>query len=377
MKVLIAPNAFKGSLSALQAGDAIKTGMIAGGFLGEIITCPIADGGDGTGDLLIEAMGAMKMDVETFDPLQRPVNTYYGWKENTKTAIIELANASGLRLLDRDEYKPISTTTFGTGVMIKQALLQGAKQIVFCIGGSATVDGATGILQALGFVFRDKEGNELTDLPLNLLELHAIDDSAVLQALYEVGITILCDVKNPMLGHDGAVAVFGPQKGATKGDLVFLGKAIEHLAYNIGKKYGKEVGNIPRGGAAGGVAAALFGIVNARLVDGADYFLEAIQFHKILKHVSFVITGEGKIDNQTFQGKAPDAVAIMAKAMNIPVIAVAGEIDLSSKYRDENLFVALLRINVSNFSLEENIANTKSNLILAGEKIAKQLHRFI
>ena len=253
------------------------------------------------------------------DPLKRKISSSFGWIEKDKTAIIELAAASVLRILKADEYDPLITTTQGTGELIVEALNKDATKIILCIGGSATVDGGTGILNALGIKFFDAEGNELNDLPASLSSLAEIDITGLDKRIANTEIVILCDVENPLLGSNGAAAVFGPQKGASGEGVELLEKGLTKLRDVVLNKTGKDMAVIKHGGAAGGVAATLHALINARLVNGIDHFLEFTGFVKELRKADMVITGEGSIDEQTLQGKGPFGVAKRAKEFSLPL----------------------------------------------------------
>jgi len=332
-------------------------------------TCfPVADGGDGTADLLIDHLGGQLIHAIVTDPLARKISSSFGWIEKNKTAIIELAAASGLRLLNADEYDPLITTTHGTGELIVEALNKNASKIILCIGGSATVDGGTGILNALGINFFDADRNELNDLPASLSSLAVIDIKGLDKRIANTEIVILCDVENPLLGSNGAAAIFGPQKGAS-------GEAIELLEASLTKfrdvvlnKTGKDMAIIKHGGAAGGVAASLHTFFSARLVNGIDYFLEATGFQKELKKADMVITGEGSIDEQTLHGKGPFGVAKRAKEFSLPVVAFAGRVADVPDRSLQQYFDRLISINENVNDMEVAMKNTYTNL----EKAAKR-----
>ena len=305
MHILIAPNAFKNSLDAAKVAEAINNGLHKSKLSCTTTCFPVADGGDGTAGLLIDHLDGQLIHAIVNDPLKRKISSSFGWIEKDKTAIIELAAASGLRLLKADEYDPLITTTQGTGELIIEALNKNATKIILCIGGSATVDGGTGILNALGIKFFDAERNELDDLPASLSSLAEIDITGLDKRIANTEIIILCDVENPLLGPNGAAAVFGPQKGASAKDVELLEAGLTKFRDVVLNKTGKDMAVIKHGGAAGGVAASLHTFLNARLVNGIDYFLEATGFEKELKKADIVITGEGSIDEQTLAGQRP------------------------------------------------------------------------
>src|SRR6186713_56259 len=369
MHILIAPNAFKNSLDAAKVAEAINNGLQKS-KLSSTTTCfPVADGGDGTAGLLIDHLGGQMIDVIVKDPLKRKISSSFGWIEKDKTAIIELAAASGLRLLKIDEYDPLITTTQGTGELIIEALNKGAAKIILCIGGSATVDGGTGILKAVGIKFFNADGNELDDLPASLPSLAEIDTTGLDIRISNTEIIILCDVENPLLGPNGSAVVFGPQKGASTKDVQLLEAGLTKFRDVVLNKTGKDMAVIKHGGAAGGVAASLHTFLNARLVNGIDYFLEATGFEKELKKADIVITGEGSIDEQTLQGKGPFGVAKRAKEFSLPVIAFAGRVAISPDQSSQQYFDRLISINENTDDLEAALKNTYMNL----EKAAKRL----
>jgi glycerate 2-kinase len=373
MHILIAPNAFKNSLDAAKVAEAINNGLHKS-KLSYTTTCfPVADGGDGTAGLLIDHLSGQLINAIVKDPLKRKISSSFGWIEKDKTAIIELAAASGLRLLKADEYDPLITTTQGTGQLIIETLNKDVAKIILCIGGSATVDGGTGILKALGIKFFDAERNELDNLPASLSSLTEIDTTSLNKRIANTEIIILCDVENPLLGPNGAAAVFGPQKGASGKDVELLEAGLTKLRDVVLSKMGKDMAVIKHGGAAGGVAASLHTFLNARLVNGIDYFLEATGFEKELKKADVVITGEGSIDEQTLHGKGPFGVAKRAKELSLPVIAFAGRVDIAVEQSSQHLFDRLISINEYEDDLEAAMKNTYMNLEKAAERLGDML----
>jgi glycerate 2-kinase len=369
MHILIAPNAFKNSLDAAKVAEAINSGLHKS-TLSCTTTCfPVADGGDGTAGLLIDHLGGQLIQAIVKDPLSKKISSSFGWIERDKTAIIELAAASGLRLLKPDQYDPLITTTEGTGELIIEALNKDAAKIILCIGGSATVDGGTGILKAVGIKFFDAEGNELDVRPASLSSLAEIVLTGIDKRIENTEIIILCDVENPLLGPNGAAAVFGPQKGASGKDVQLLEAGLTKLRDVVSSKTGKDIALIKHGGAAGGVAAALNALLNARLVNGIDHFLEVTEFEKELKKADIVITGEGCIDQQTLHGKGPFGVAKRAKEFSLPVIGIAGRVEVADDQSYKQYFDRLISINENKADLEAAIKSTYTDL----EKTAQQL----
>lgn len=355
MHILIAPNAFKNSLSATDAATAIEKGLQQSRLNFTAECFPVGDGGDGTGDLLIKKLGAAIIETKARDPLGRPITASFGLTGDT--AIIEMASATGLRLLDKTELDPLHASSTGTGDLIRAALDKKARHIIIGMGGSATVDGGTGILTTLGIRF----------------DPASIDTTGLDPRLAATRITILCDVDNPLLGPRGAAAVFGPQKGATPQGVQQLEAALQHLAQLIKQTTGKETGALPAGGAAGGAAAGLFGLINANLVNGIDYFLQLTGFDEALQHADLVITGEGSIDEQTLHGKAPFGVALRAKEQGIPVIGLAGQLLQDPTPKLSQYFTALLPINHQALPLPEALSHTSANLTATARALGNLL----
>jgi glycerate kinase len=373
MHILIAPNAFKNSLDAGSVAAAISEGLRQSNLNCTTKSFPVGDGGDGTGELIIQHCDGTILNAEVRDPLGRKIHSSFGLIDNGKTAVIEMADASGLRLLKETELDPLHATSSGTGELIKHALDNNINKIILCIGGSATVDGSTGILQALGFRFLNKKGNDLTSIPEELTELDTIDLSPVDKRIMNCELVVLCDVENVLLGKKGAAPVFGPQKGASPADIKKLEASLSKLKDVILKQTGKDISLIKHGGAAGGVAAGLAGLLNAQLVNGIDYFLSQTGFDKELGKADLVITGEGSIDIQTLQGKGPFGVAQGAKKKGIPVIGVAGKIPLEPSVDLQKYFDVLLSINHEAMELSEALQHTRSNLIRTAKAIGDML----
>ena len=349
MHVLIAPNAFKNSLTADEAAQAIRRGLARSRLVAGFEPFPVGDGGDGTGDLLLQRLGGVRISARARDPLGRVIETYFGLVGST-TAVIEMANASGLRLLSRKELNPLHASSAGTGDLIRAALDHGAKRIIIGMGGSATVDGGMGILQALGVRFINRDG-----------QLESVDLSGVDPRLEAAELIVLCDVINPLTGRRGAAAIFGPQKGADAAAVRLLEMTLLRFSEVVFRQTGIDVAAMPRAGAAGGAAAGLHGFLSAQLVDGIDYFLEITGFDAALDRSTHVITGEGRIDEQTLEGKAPFGVAMHAKAKGLPVIGLTGRMpaDMTAlkPYFDE-----IISINPRQVPLAEALAHTAANL---------------
>jgi len=373
MHILIAPNAFKNSLSANEAAIAIQTGLQDSRLDCSTECFAVGDGGDGTAALIIEKCNGVYVPVMVEDPLGRPIHTTYGLIDNGFTAIIEMANASGLRLVQPGELNPLRTRSVGTGEMIKDAMNKGVRKMIIGMGGSATVDGGTGILQALGIKFLDAAGKSLTNLPESLVDLADIDISELDARFFGIEVIVLCDVNNPLLGPSGAAAVFGPQKGASPADVLKLEKALQQFCKIVFNKIGSNIEDFKSGGTAGGAAAGLFAFLRAKLVNGIDYFLELTDFETQLSQADVVITGEGSIDEQTLDGKGPYGVAAKAKLKDVNVIGLAGMIPQSPSNELRLYFDVLLAIGHKPASLPEAIAGTRESLIRIGHTIGNLL----
>lgn len=362
MHILIAPNAFKDSLSAMEAALAIENGLSQSKLACSLECFPIGDGGDGTADLLISKQDGVRVNTTVHDALGRKINSYFGLIEEGKTAVLEMANASGIRLLEVNELKPLSAISFGTGEEIKLALDKGVQKIIIGMGGSATIDGGVGILKALGARFLDSEGDELLILPEDLVNLSTIDLSRFDDRILNCEVIILCDVSNSLLGDQGAAKVFGPQKGASLDEIEKLNNALKRFTNITFQTTGKDISKLKHGGTAGGAAAALSAFLNAKLVNGIDYFLELTNFNSSLEKSDLVITGEGSIDEQTLQGKAPFGVAYQAKLQKLPVIALAGKVPLPTNHQLQNYFDALIPISDQAMDLAHALKLTAENL---------------
>jgi glycerate kinase len=362
MNILIAPNAFKHSLNAQSVAEAI-----ASGFEQSRLDCtcrlfPVGDGGDGTGSLIVQKLNGITIEVPSVDALGRGIISSFGLIDEGKTAVIEMADASGIRLLKNTELNPMLTSTAGTGQLIKQALDKGVNKIVLGMGGSATVDGGAGILSALGIRFLNAGGEQLPPIPAELINLATIDTAGLDKRILNCELIILCDVNNQLLGNDGAAAVFGPQKGATAAQVTQLDIMLSGFAAIAKKQTGIDIIIMRHGGTAGGAAAGLHAFLNAKLVSGASQFLQLTGFDAALQNANLVITGEGSIDEQTLQGKAPAVVAGCAKQKNLPVIGLAGKVPQNIGNELNRYFDLLLSINKEPVSLDIALKRTRENL---------------
>lgn len=324
LRVVVAPNAFKGSLSAQAAAEAIGRGVEAAGA--EPVLVPVADGGDGTLDALVAGVGGTIMGVIARGPLGLPVRAHLG-QLSDGTGVVEMAQASGLALVPVGDRDPMRASCVGTGELIKGALARRPSRILVALGGSATVDGGTGLARALGVRFTDAGGKPIAEGGAGLTALAKIDASRLDPRVKATPIIALADVTNPLLGESGAAAVFGPQKGATPADVAMLERGLARLAERMATDLGADVANLPGAGAAGGTGAMLAAL-GAQLQSGGDVVLDALRFGERIAGAGLVITGEGKLDTQSLAGKAPIAVARAAAAAGVPCAAIAGDAEL-------------------------------------------------
>ncbi len=333
MKIVLAPNAFKESLTAPEAARAMRRGLRRALPEAELVEFPVADGGDGVGEVLRRSMGGSSTRHRVTGPLGEPLEARCVRLKSgeARTFVIEMAEASGLKHVPPAKRNPLKTTTRGLGELIGIALHKGAERIVIGLGGSATIDGGAGMAQALGFELLDAHGRSIPDGGEGLFKLHRIvppDDGETLSSVEVVG---LCDVKNPLLGGQGAAAVFGPQKGATPTMVQRLEDGLGRLAECMKRDLKVKVTRIEGAGAAGGLGAGLLGFLGAELRPGADWILDATGFDRALEGADWVITGEGRLDAQTLEDKAPAVVARRAAARGVPTLALAGSVD--SRFR--------------------------------------------
>ena len=361
--ILIAPNAFKHSLDAPSAAEAIAQGFLQSRLDCRVTLFPVGDGGDGTCRLIHEKLGGELIEMMVSDPLGRAMQASYSLIDHGQTAVIEMADASGIRLLKPNELAPLYTSSRGTGEMIRHALDRKVKQIVLGMGGSATVDGGCGMLHTLGLRFLDEKGEELEPIPQELQHMHHIDLSKMDRRLQDCTITVLCDVENLLLGQEGAARVFGPQKGASAADVEILEAFLQRFSDLAWQATGKNMSSITSGGAAGGAAAGMYAFTNTQLVNGITYFLKLTGFEEVLQTADWLVTGEGRLDEQTLGGKGPFGVAYLAKQYGIPVIGIAGRVDLEPSTQMLELFDVLLPISHQAMSIEEAIENTALNLL--------------
>ena len=326
MKIAIVPNAFKRSLTAAQAADCMERGLRKALPGCAFVKVPVADGGDGTVQTIVEATGGRAVSCSVSDPLGRSIRSVFGLTGDGGTAVIEMALASGLALLNPDERNPMLTSTRGTGELIRAALDLHVKTILIGIGGSATNDGGMGMARALGVRFLDERGHALDDHGGALNRLSRIDVSGLDERLKQVAVDVACDVDNPLCGPRGAAPVYGPQKGATPAQVEQLDRGLERLAAVIQRDLGVDVSSLPGAGAAGGLGAGLVAFLGGRMRPGAELVARVLGLADKLAGCDLVITGEGRLDGQTAFGKAPAGVAKIARELGIPVIAICGSL---------------------------------------------------
>lgn len=355
-KVILAIDSFKGCLSSKEAETAAAQGIRHAFPTCKTICLPVADGGEGMQRVLTEALNGQEIRLSAHDPLMQMRQTAYGLSGDGTTAFIEMAAISGLPLVPLRQRNPSLTTTYGTGELIKDALNRGCRRFVIGLGGSATNDAGLGMLQALGFRFRDRYGNELGKAqPMCgqlLSEIAFIDSSTALPALREARFTAACDVCNPFFGPEGAACVFAPQKGADPEMVAALDKGLQHLAQVIQQTTGRDIATLPGAGAAGGMGGTLSALLNAELKPGIDLLLDLTDFDKLIEGADLIITGEGKSDRQTVMGKVPSGILKRARRQGIPVILVSGSIE-DADILNQAGFRAAFSITPAPMSLEE------------------------
>ncbi|MDP4184192.1 MAG: glycerate kinase [Bacteroidota bacterium] len=353
MNILLAPNSMKGSLNAFDFADSVERGLSRASADFCITKCPVADGGDFSAPVLAKSLGASEISVIVRGPIGKPVHSRF-FMTPDHVALIEMADASGLRLISPEERNPLKAGSYGLGELILAACSHHAKRILLGVGGSATVDGGMGMMQALGMRFYDEGNHLLEGNGANLIRIDHVEWSRP-KDLSAIEINVLCDVSNPLIGPSGAAAVFGPQKGASPSDVEFLESGLLHWSKIISSTSECPFQNKPFTGAAGGVSAALNAFLNANLVSGADYILDTINFNSYLSRTDLVITGEGLLDAQTSNLKAPFVVASRARVFGKRIIALAGGI----KDGEHSVYDAVFSISPGPVSLEFSLQNAE------------------
>ncbi|PHI29358.1 glycerate kinase [Budvicia aquatica] len=370
MRIVIAPDSFKESLSAMQVATAIQQGFSEIYPDAEYVKLPMADGGEGTVISMIEATNGHYFNEIITGPLGLPVEGFWGLMGDGKTAVIEMAAASGLHHVPPAQRNPLYTTSHGTGELLLAALDHGVERIILGIGGSATNDGGAGMMQALGASLRDAQGQELEVGGEAIGGLATIDLSGLDPRLANVSVTVACDVNNPLCGPTGASAIFGPQKGATPEMVKTLDSALFCYGSLIEQVTGNAVLHAAGAGAAGGMGAALLGMLNAELRPGIDIVIKALQLDSLIENADLVITGEGRIDSQSIHGKTPIGVARSAKRFNKPVIALAGGLTPDHPVVHDHGLDAVFSVLTQVATLPEALQNAERNLRITARNIA-------
>ncbi len=350
-KIVIASDSFKGSLTSSEVAAAVSEGVRRHYPSAEIIRINVADGGEGTTAAILDCTEGDYVTLEVSDPLGRKIEASYGLIDHGRTAVIEVAAASGLTLLSPPEHNPMNTSTFGTGEMIADALRRGCRKFMIGLGGSATNDGGMGMLSALGYEFYDADGKILDGCGASLGKIKKFDGSAAVQGLDESEFIVACDVDNPLYGHNGAAHIFAPQKGADMSMAADLDKGLRNFSEIMKTHFGKDVSGVPGAGAAGGLGGAFIAFMNARLTPGIEMVLDAVKFDDLIHGADMIITGEGRIDRQTSMGKVPYGVLKRAKEQGIRTIALGGSIEECVEIRSMG-FDALIQITPAGMPLE-------------------------
>ena len=364
MHILIAPDSFKESLSAPEVAQAIATGLQREWPDATYTLLPMADGGEGTVDTLVAALDGRYVDAPAHDPLMRPITARYGLVHSDLTAIIEVASASGLHLVNPDERDALRSTSYGTGELIRDALDKEVRHFIIGLGGSATCDGGVGMAQALGMKLYDAHAKELPSTQSSLLEIHSVEADAIHPALHECIIELACDVTNPLCGPNGAAQVYGPQKGATPEQILLLDEA-------LGRFFPKELAELPGAGAAGGLGAGFLNFTPSTLRPGFELIAEVCKLESAIQGADLVITGEGKIDAQTAQGKVPGGVARLAQKHGKPVIAFCGIADSVLPAETSTLFQEILTIDSHETSTQDALENASKYLTNLAQTYAR------
>lgn len=366
VKVVIAIDSFKGSLSSMEAGIAAKDGILKACNAAKVIIKPLADGGEGTVDSLVEGMNGNREKTYVTGPIGKKVECIYGILPNSNIAIIEMASAAGLTLIPEEERNPLNTTTFGVGELIKEAIEKGCRNFIIGLGGSATNDAGVGMLQALGYEFLDKNGDKVGFGGKVLNDICFIDEKNKIKELEECSFKIACDVNNPLYGLKGAAYIYGKQKGASDEEVKLLDEGLMKFSEVVKRNFGISRYDYPGAGAAGGMGFAFLSFLNAKLESGIKIILDEINLEKDILDADYVITGEGKLDIQTSMGKAPIGVAKLAKKYNKKVIAFAGCTTEDALHCNEEGIDAYFSIVNGAISLEEamNKENAKKNMKL-------------
>lgn len=371
LRILIAPNALKGSLSARAAAEAIADGVRHAAPDSHVQLLPVADGGDGLLEVLEEALAGERIAARVTGPAGTPLDTYFIYSEARRLALLEMASAAGLTLLRPDQYDPLRTTTRGVGQLIRAALDHGARHLLLGIGGSATNDGGIGMAADLGVVFRDADGHVLPPTAEQLSHIARIDIDGLNPRLRDCRIQVICDVDNPLLGPEGATYTFASQKGARPEQLPLLEAGLSRLADLLENQLGIPLRHVPGSGAAGGLGAGALAFLNAELQPGTDVVFELLDFDAALDVADLVITAEGRLDAQSLQGKAPVAVALRAHRRGIPCLVLAGSVAQGIGDLSDYGITAHLAIAAESVSLENAMRNAAQYLAAGSEQLLR------
>ena len=374
MKIVIAPDSFKGSLTAAEAAEAIETGFRAVYPDAEYVKVPMADGGEGTVQSLVDATSGTIITQLVSGPMGDMVAGFFGILGDRQTAVIEMAAASGIHWVRPKERDVFLASSFGTGQLINAALDRGCDKLIVGLGGSATNDGGIGMMKALGAQFFDQDGVQLAADVRALLQLASIDLQYLDPRLDKTEIVVACDVDNPLCGENGAAMVFGPQKGATEEDIAVLDQALTRYGDILSANAGRDIASEPGAGAAGGMGAAFIGLIDAVLKPGVDIVIEIVDLANSLVDANLVITGEGRVDNQTIHGKTPTGVAKVAKSCNLPVICITGSVEDGADFTHQLGIDEIYSVTEGDYDLTEVLIEAEHKLTQAAQKIAKSLN---
>ena len=373
MKIVISPQAFKGSITAMNAAKAIESGVKSVMPDCETVLIPIADGGDGTLETLIDVMGGDIITEKVTGPLGSKVKANWGALSDQKTAIVEMASTSGLTLIKPKDLDPYKATTYGLGEIISKALDKGYREFIVGIGGSATNDAGAGLAQALGIKLLNSSGKEIELGGFNLKHLDTIDMSGLDPRILESKFNVACDVDNPMCGPEGASAVYGPQKGASQEMITVLDSALQHFSHVVHRDLNKEVKHMPGAGAAGGLGGGMVAFLNASLKKGIDIVLETLEFDEKIEGADLLITGEGQMDFQTVFSKAPIGAAKVGKSKNIPVVSLSGSLGAEYELVHDHGIDAAFSILPRPMTLEEASENAHELISKTTEEIIRTI----
>ncbi|MCI8292011.1 MAG: glycerate kinase [Hespellia sp.] len=375
MKVVIAIDSFKGSLSSVEAGNTIRSAVLSVKPEADVVVKPLADGGEGTTDSLIDGLGGKKVRLTVTGPLGASVSTYYGCLETENTVILEMASAAGIMLVSEEEKNPMRATTLGVGEMIRHAIEQGYRKFIVGIGGSATNDGGIGMLKALGYEFLDENGADAGEGGQALAKIKSIRTKNIHPLLKMCDFQIACDVKNPLCGENGATYIYGPQKGVTETLREPLDQGMRNYARVVTETFSSRFENVEGAGAAGGLGYAFLSFLNGKLTPGIELVLDAVGLETEIKNADVVVTGEGRLDHQTAMGKAPIGVAKLAKKYGAKVVAFAGSVTEDAGACNAEGIDAFFPIVRGITTLEEAMRPdcAKANLFAAAEQVFRLL----